>query len=145
MTIIPALIEAFLMECHVMSIATCDGREPWAASVFYAYDPDTRTLLFVGSPSTRHAVEIMNRPRVAGTIAGQPRAVQEIQGVQFSGICALIADELGERAAFEQFYQRFPEAKARPAKIWSVELDYLKFISNIEQFGKKITWSRHER
>src|SRR5512138_21503 len=70
----------YLAAHNVMTLAT---RSVWAAAVFYA--SDGFTLYFVSSPSSRHARDLAEDPRVAAAIHEDYRDWRAIQGIQLAG------------------------------------------------------------
>ena len=78
-----ARVAAFLAAHQVMTLATQDAGGPWAAAVFYACDG--LDLLFLSSPSTRHARALAADARAAVTIQRDDAPWSEITGVQAEG------------------------------------------------------------
>lgn len=83
MRALPAEVEAFLACHHVMSLATQGPEGPWAAAVFYAMDCDS--LIFLSSPSTRHALNLERDPRCAATIHDDTGDWKAVKGIQLDG------------------------------------------------------------
>lgn len=81
-----ALIEQYLGEAKLMSIATSKGNRPWVASVWYVHDKDWN-LYFISRKSTRHSIELKGNSHVAGTIT-KPHTIgsgEKVRGLQFEG------------------------------------------------------------
>lgn len=134
-------IRTFLLENHVLGLCVADQDGLWAASCFYAADVDTMTLFVMTSQTTRHGRAMASRPFLAGTIAGQPRRIGEIRGVQFTALCALLEGEERDRA-LATYLARHPVAAAMPQTIWALHLREVKFTDNRDSFGKKTLWRR---
>lgn len=132
-------IADFLSRNCVLSLATARDGVPWAASVFYAFDPETVSLVFVTEHDTRHGAELLGNARVAGTISTQESEVARLEGVQFEGHAFEPRDPAPAR---ELFLKRFPVAAARPAPVWLLRLDRIKFTCNRLGFGTKLHWQR---
>ncbi len=103
-------VRALIASNHVMTLASAGTRGPWAAPVFYAHrfaaDGSLR-LVFVSSPSSRHAVELGRDARVAAAVYDGARDWQSIRGVQLAGRArALAGDDTGE--ARRLYAARFP-------------------------------------
>ncbi|GAB2896011.1 YhbP family protein [Microvirgula curvata] len=138
---LPATIRDFILGHHVLSLATCDANGPWAASCFYAFDQADVALLILSSGETRHGRHMRDRPQVAGTISGQPQAVHEICGLQFTARAILLEQDLRDRA-LQCYIGRHPQAGLHTAPVWRLALEQLKFTDNRQQFGHKTRWSR---
>lgn len=92
---------------HVMTLATHDGRTPWAAAVFYA--PDALDLVFLSKPGSRHGRNLAHDPRCAVTIQRDYSDWPQIAGIQAEGACAELQG--AERARARALYgERFPVA-----------------------------------
>src|SRR3970040_346512 len=69
------------MESHnTMTLATCQGDIPWAATVFYA--SDSFRLYFFSAPDSRHCQNLAANPRVAVTIQEDYHDWREIKDIQ---------------------------------------------------------------
>lgn len=135
-------IIAFLERNHVVSIAVCDADNGlWAASSFYVFDPRSVSLFILGHESTRHARTMLHNPRIAGTIAGQPLEIRDIQGVQFDGQARLLEGE-DRGNALRSYAVKFPVAHQTTAGIWCLRMMSVKYTSNVVTFGNKLTWVR---
>lgn len=141
MTPIPSPIVEFLDRHHVMTISTCVHMRPWAASVFYLFDATQAKLFFLTETRTRHGTELLENAWAAGTIAGQPENVRDIEGVQFTAHATLMENEAAQ-AVMLRYYARFPVAKKHSAPIWQLTLEHLKLTDNHEAFGRKTLWER---
>ncbi len=81
-----ALIEQYLREAKLMSIATASGNRPWVASVWYVHDKDWN-LYFISKKSRRHSLELKKNSCVAGTITKLfvIGSGEKVRGLQFEG------------------------------------------------------------
>lgn len=79
------LITDYLEEARLMQVATSRDNQPWACSVYFAYD-DTFSLFWISLPSTRHSEEIRANQKVAGTIVLPYTPGSPVRGLQFEGI-----------------------------------------------------------
>lgn len=136
-----AAICSYLKRQHVLTLCVGDAASLWCASCFYVFDPTSMAFFLMSGIETRHG-ELMQRfPQVAGTVAGQPKQVARIIGIQFSGDILLLSGE-AEQAARARYLRRFPVARAMVAPIWQLRLRQLKMTDNRLGFGKKLNWYR---
>ena len=138
---IPEPIAEFLLQHHVLSLATQDKDGLWAASCFYAADLAKGRLLLLSSLDTRHGAAMLTSPRVAGTISGQPETLTDIVGVQLTAQATLLSDG-DAKAALALYCRRHPLARLGRHPIWSLSLHSLKHTSNRWVFGQKTHWHR---
>ncbi|HLT25969.1 MAG TPA: pyridoxamine 5'-phosphate oxidase family protein [Zeimonas sp.] len=105
------LVQAFVAANHVLTLASTGPHGPWAAPVFYAerFEAACRPrLVFVSSPSSRHAREFAADARAAAAIHANANDWRAIRGVQLTGVVrALEDDELP--AAREAYARKFPQ------------------------------------
>ena len=73
----------YLQAHNTMTLATCAGDVPWAATVFYA--SDDLQLYFFSSPDARHSVNLSANSRVAVTMQEDYKDWRAIQGIQLEG------------------------------------------------------------
>ena len=140
---LPATIRDFIISHHVLSLATCGDDGPWAASCFYAFDEPGAALLILSSSETRHGRHMLDRPQVAGTISGQPEALRDIRGLQFTAHATLL-DRTERNEALRLYCARHPLARLHASPVWRLALDQLKFTDNRRLFGHKTRWSRDD-
>lgn len=139
-------VRRYLEAHNVMTLATAGPEGPWAAAVFYA--GDERGLVFLSSPSSRHASELARQPRVAATVQDDTADWAAIKGVQLEGTASELQGP--ERDAAQQLYARkFPlvaGAAAAPAAIvqalarvrwYRLAPQRLHFVDNSLGFGHR--------
>jgi uncharacterized protein YhbP (UPF0306 family) len=138
------------LETHnTMTLATCSGDVPWAATVFYASN-DLR-LYFFSVPDSRHCQNLAANPRVAVTIQEDYRDWRKIKGIQLEGTVTAV-DGLVEKAkAMAVYARKYPEIIklfTNPAsglfyqaflkvKFYCIIPERLFFIDNEQGFGKR--------
>jgi uncharacterized protein YhbP (UPF0306 family) len=138
------------LEAHnTMTLGTCSGDLPWAATVFYA--SDGLHLYFFSVPDSRHCQNLRANPRVAVTVQEDYHDWQKIKGIQLEGT-AILVDSLIEKAKAMAIYARkYPEVIklfTNPAsgvfykaflkvKFYCVIPEKLFFIDNEQGFGKR--------
>ncbi len=135
------VIVNFLHANYVLSLSIADSNRSWSANCFYAFDEQEDTLIFISHGNTTHYQMITKNPYVSGTIVAQTQNVTHIQGIQFTGK-AITPNGNRSKQANSIYYQRFPFAKFVRAKLWVLELHYVKYTDNTLGFGKKICWER---
>jgi len=142
---LPPSVAQYLTAHHVMTLATQEADGPWAAAVFYARDGDD--LIFVSSPTSRHARHLALDARCAATIHSEVTDWRSIQGVQLEGR----VDELpgGEHAHAMQIYEeKFPfvrQAAAAPAIVqalarvrwYRLRIARFYFLDNAQGLGQR--------
>ncbi|WP_103583102.1 pyridoxamine 5'-phosphate oxidase family protein [Campylobacter concisus] len=134
-------IVKFLKKMHLASVCTIDDDgQPYAFSAFYAFDELNFSLLLASSDESSHVKFLKNSKLVAGTVALDTKIVGKIEGVQFQGV--MREASVSER---EIYFKRFFYAKTMDPKIWCINLEKLKFTSNVLGFGKKIKWERNDK
>jgi uncharacterized protein YhbP (UPF0306 family) len=138
------------LETHnTMTLATCSGDVPWAATVFYA-SSDLR-LYFFSVPDSRHCQNLAVNARVAVTIQEDYRDWRKIKGIQLEGAVTAV-DGLVEKAkAMAVYARKYPEIIklfTNPAsglfyqaflkvKFYCIIPERLFFIDNEQGFGKR--------
>jgi uncharacterized protein len=138
------------LEAHnTMTLATCSGDLPWAATVFYASN-DLR-LYFFSAPESRHCQNLAANPRLAVTIQEDYRDWRKIKGIQLEGT-VMALDGLAEKAkAMAVYARKYPEIIklfTNPAsglfyqaflkvKFYCIIPERLFFIDNEQGFGKR--------
>lgn len=130
-------VETFLAKHHLLSLATAAESGPHAASLFYAYDPQTVSFIVASDPETEHIENVLNEPHVAGTVALETDEVGKIQGIQFKGVMQRIEGEMGAL-----YFKRFAYAKVMRPTLWQITLTHVKMTDNRLGFGKKLYWAR---
>lgn len=96
------------MESHnTMTLATCQGALPWAATVFYA--SDGLRLYFFSPPQTRHSQNLSANPRVAVTIQEDYRDWRKIKGIQLEGRVAAIDSMIEKGKAMAIYAHKYPQ------------------------------------
>ncbi len=94
------LIRDYLGKTRMMQLATCAGAQPWVCTLYYAYDSDWN-IYWISLSTRRHSQEIMENPKVAGTIAfsQEPYPKDCVQGLCFEGVAELLSGAEEEKAS----------------------------------------------
>jgi uncharacterized protein len=139
----------YLKSHNTMTLATCAGDVPWAATVFFASE-DLR-LYFFSAPESRHCQNLTINQRVAVTIQEDYKDWREIKGIQLEGSVALVDGVVEKAKAMAIYAIKYPDViklftnpdsgvfyKAfLKVKFYCVIPDKLFFIDNAQGFGKR--------
>jgi uncharacterized protein YhbP (UPF0306 family) len=142
-------ILAYLANHNTMTLATCAGDSPWAATVFYASD-DLR-LYFFSSPESRHSQNLAVNPRVAVTVQEDYKDWREIKGIQLEGKAASVEAVFEKAKAMTIYARKYPaiiKLFTNPAsgifyhafmkvKFYCVTPEKVFYIDNAQGFGKR--------
>jgi len=144
---------AYLARRHVMTVATVADTGPAAAAVYYA--SVGLDLVFLSSPTTRHSLNLANRPQVAITIQDQETEWRWIRGLQLLGTGEQL-DGAEARGARDALMAKVPDifgkaamsveiARALAGVRWyRVRIAHMRFIDNSYGLGHADEWSRAE-
>lgn len=138
------------METHnTMTLGTCQGDLPWAATVFYA--SEELRLYFFSAPDSRHCANLAANPRVALTIQEDYRDWRKIKGIQIEGKVVSVDSVLERAKAMAIYAGKYPEIIkifTNPAsgalyraflkvKFYCVIPERVLYIDNEQGFGKR--------
>ncbi|MEX0802400.1 MAG: pyridoxamine 5'-phosphate oxidase family protein [Candidatus Binatia bacterium] len=139
----------YLHTHNTMTLATCAGDVPWAATVFYA--SEGWKLYFFSVPESRHGQNFAANPRVAVTIQEDYKNWRRIKGIQLEGK-GLMVDSVVEKAKAMAIYARkYPEIiklfttpgsgvfyqAFLKVKFYCVVPEKIFYIDNEQGFGKR--------
>jgi len=139
----------YLKSHNTMTLATCAGDMPWAATVFFA--SDELKLYFFSAPESRHCQNLTANQRVAVTIQEDYKDWRKIKGIQLEGRVELVDGVLEKAKAMALYAIKFPDVIklfTDPAsgvfhkaflkvKFYCVVPEKLFFIDNEQGFGKR--------
>ena len=139
----------YLASHNTMTLATCTGEMPWAATVFYA--SDDLKLYFFSSPESRHCQNLAANPRVAVTIQEDYKDWRLIKGIQIEGKVVLVDSVMEKAKAIAVYARKYPaviKLFTDPAsgvyhraflkvKFYCVMPERLFYIDNEQGFGKR--------
>jgi uncharacterized protein len=140
---------SYLETHNTMTLGTCSGDAPWAATVFYA--SDDLCLYFFSVPDSRHCQNLAANPRVAVTVQEDYHDWQQIKGIQLEGTAILVDSIIEKAKAMAVYARKYPEVIklfTNPAsgvfykaflkvKFYCVVPQKLFFIDNEQGFGKR--------
>ena len=139
----------YLKSHNTMTLATCAGDAPWAATVFFASD-DLR-LYFFSSPESRHCQNLSANAKVAVTVQEDYQDWRQIKGIQLEGRVELVDGVVAKAKAMAIYAIKYPDViklftdpssgifhKAfLKVKFYRVVPEKLFFIDNSAGFGKR--------
>ena len=139
----------YLKSHNTMTLATCAGDVPWAATVFFASD-DLR-LYFFSAPESRHCQNLARNGRVAVTIQEDYQDWRAIKGIQSEGRVELVDSLIEKAKALAIYARKYPDAiklftdpssgvfhqAFLKVKFYCVTPEKLFFIDNSQGFGKR--------
>jgi uncharacterized protein YhbP (UPF0306 family) len=138
------------LEAHnTMTLATCAGNVPWAATVFFA--SEDLSLYFFSAPDSRHCENLAANPKVAATVQEDYRDWRQIKGVQLEGTVALVDSVLEKGKALAVYALKYPDViklftdpssgvlhrAFLKVKFYRVNPERVFFIDNARGFGKR--------
>ncbi len=143
-------VRELLESTPAMSLSTCRDGRPWAATLFFASDPELR-LYFVSDRRTRHAEDIAAGSPVAATVTPQCRHWHDVRGLQIEGRAQVLTG-VARLAGLKCFLGRFPDVRAlfeRPegddertiaerlksANLYCLTASRIRLIDNSRGFG----------
>lgn len=139
---IPEVIVKFIQQHHVVSLACSAQGELWCASCFYLADLTHQRLIILTDSQTQHGRLMLSNRQIAGTIAGQPRALEDIEGIQFQGEATKLSGE-AQAVALKEYVAKFPMAKMHQSEVWEIVLTRIKHTENRTAFATKREWYNH--
>lgn len=134
----------FINEHHVLTLATSRDNQPYCANCFYTYLEDENAFVFTSDTTTKHILDALEQPYVAGSVVLETKAVGKIQGIQFNGTLFQAENDLQKKAK-KAYLKRFPYAALMKTTMWVLELSFIKMTDNRLGFGKKLIWQKEEK
>ncbi len=104
--IVKDLIDEYLKDAKLMQIATSRDNQPWACSVYFAYDKEFH-LYWISKPTRRHSKEIHENEKVAGTIVLSHTPGDKVRGIQFQGVAKELDDKVGKIECMHYYAKRY--------------------------------------
>jgi uncharacterized protein YhbP (UPF0306 family) len=102
MTLRDRIVE-YLTTARLMQVATSRADQPWACSVYFAFDADLN-LYWISKDDRQHSKEIHDNARIAGTIVLPHTPGDKVRGIQFRGTAKKL--EGGEAAEGMAYYAK---------------------------------------
>ncbi len=132
----------FIKSQQILSLSTAVNNRPHSCNCFYAYDEQRNQLICTSEHETKHIRDLSQNNHVSGTIYLVKKWRGIVAGIQFYATMYEATGEDLDRAK-RLYYGRFPFAKAHPAPLWIIDINYIKFTHNkLLGFGKKLIWEK---
>lgn len=132
-----AKILKFILEHHVLSMATLGENRLSSCSLFYLFVEDENCFVFASDEATEHIKNIRQDPHVSASISNETTEVKAIKGLQIRGIVSEAP------AGYEELYfTEYPYAReVKNKRIWKLSVTGLKYTDNSVGFGHKEVWN----
>ena len=139
----------YLKNHNTMTLATCTGDLPWAATVFFA--SEELKLYFFSAPESRHCQNLAGNSTVAVTVQEDYKDWRKIKGIQLEGRVMLVDGMIEKAKALAIYGLKYPEViklftdpssgvfhqAFLKVKFYCVVPERLFFIDNEQGFGKR--------
>lgn len=147
----PAAVHLMNQE-HIADLSLCAQDGPWSFSCFYAYVPDSVSIIYKSQPESFHSGQLQLNSGISGSIRNSTREIDKIRGIQFSGTAMKInpafgrkTDDIDIKQHVRAYESRFPFASEFPGDYWIVLILKMKFTDNTIRFGYKSVWEKMDR
>lgn len=90
---------------HILTLATSDGKSPWASSLYYVLS--NKAFYFFSSPDSRHIVNGREGRMVAGEVHDPSSGWSDIRGVQMEGTIEEGGFDISSTSAYALYIGRF--------------------------------------
>jgi uncharacterized protein len=148
-TVLANQVLAYMESHNTMTLATCSGNVPWAATVFYVNEGFR--LYFFSVPDSRHCQNLAGNPGVAVTIQEDYRDWRMIKGIQLEGKVVQIDSVIEKGKAMVAYGRKYPEViklftnpqsglfyrAFLKVKFYCVIPEQVFYIDNEQGFGKR--------
>ena len=101
-----------LRENRFATMATIDANGPWAVPINYVLGPG-RVLTFYSAIDSRHARAVVVEDRVSGAVFDSRASSEEVDGLQFDGVCTSVVDDTLETVHAHYFDTNFADPTER--------------------------------
>lgn len=128
-------ITRFILEHHVLVLATSQNNTPYTAPLFFAYDTERNRFVFATDTKTEHGRQMSENAAVSAGIYLETETVGKVQGLQLTGR-VVPADKEDKKT----YFGRFPYALAMHPTLWRLEPEWMKLTDNRLGFGNKHFW-----
>lgn len=142
-------ILSYIETHNTMTLGTCHGEVPWAATVFYA--SDGFRLYFFSAPDSRHCQNLAANSRVAVTIQEDYGDWLKIKGIQLEGKVVPVDSVMEKAKAMQVYTRKYPQIMkifTHPGsgvfykaflkvRFYCVVPERIYYIDNEQGFGKR--------
>ncbi|EAK2176620.1 hypothetical protein ACX6CC_000776 [Campylobacter coli] len=123
----------FIKNEQLLSWAMSDEKGVHIANAFYVFDEKNLAFIIASHEDTKHIKLASKNPSIALNIAKESK-IAFLKGIQ-----AKAKFKSASKEQIKIYFSKFPFAKLdKSAKIYALELDWLKFTNNALGFGKKL-------
>ncbi|NCO61371.1 MAG: hypothetical protein COZ70_15470 [Deltaproteobacteria bacterium CG_4_8_14_3_um_filter_51_11] len=99
-------VQALILSCSTITLATCSGASAWAAPVYYFYQRSG--FYFFSSPESRHVTDAVATGEAAGSIHAAGIGWKDIRGIQMNGSIKKIVSPVEAARAISGYLKKFP-------------------------------------
>ncbi|MCQ2976199.1 MAG: pyridoxamine 5'-phosphate oxidase family protein [Bacteroidales bacterium] len=129
----------FILEHHVLVLATVENNKPYCCDCYYAYNQEKNYFVLKSNIETLHYNQLKTNKNVSASIVLETSEVGKIQGLQICGVVNNDNTELLTEAK-KVYLKKFPFAIAMSGEYIVLEPNLLKMTDNRFGFGKKFVW-----
>lgn len=128
------IILEYLSQNKLMSLATCLGNKPWAATVFYAYDLDLN-IYFISRADTKKIQNLSKNPNVSVVINEYQPKKGTVKGIQLEG-SAKVLSKAENRESLDLYRKRFSWADdyLGDHELFKITPNFIRYLDD-ELFG----------
>ncbi|EIM3967944.1 hypothetical protein LM828_000829 [Campylobacter jejuni] len=127
----------FIKNEQLLSWAMIDEKGVYAASAFYAFDEKNLAFIIASHEDTKHIRLASENSSIALNIAKENK-IAFLKGVQ-----AKAEFKIANKEQMKIYFSKFPFAKLdKSAKIYALELFWLKFTNNALGLSKKLEFCK---
>lgn len=123
----------FIKNEQLLSWAMNDEKGIYIANAFYAFDEENLAFIIASHEDTKHIKLASKNPNIALNIAKESK-IAFLKGIQVKAKFKSASKE-----QIKIYFSKFPFAKLdKSAKIYALELEWLKFTNNALKLSKKL-------
>ena len=126
----------FFKKNTLLAMSMRDDLGVYTASAFYAFDETNLALIIASHEDTKHIKLAFLNPNIALNIAKENK-IALLKGVQAKAIFMKASNEQEKI-----YFAKFPFAKLSNAKIYALNLSWVKLTDNTLMLEKKLEWTR---
>lgn len=116
-----SIVKQIIENCTYLTLATTDGKKPWANAVFFASDK-VFNLYFTSYNNSRHVKNILKNPNVSVAIFDSHIILGTgAQGVQIEATCHRVTTKALAEAIEVVYKKRFPDPKERAKRDLNID------------------------
>lgn len=145
-------MQEYLQQYSTLTLATSQGDEPWAATVFFVSDADLN-FYFVSDHRTHHGRDMAANAKVAATVNPDCDNWHDVHGVQVGGTASVV-EGMQRAKALMLYLKKFPQIdqlyakpageheetiakRLKAANFYCIKPDFIRFIDNDKGFGHR--------